>query len=114
MQVGHNNEFDPSQIAYELSERGLDWADKDAAFRALDDTTKSVLSQAMAQSVEKSNAAAETDARRSPMYGTHLVALAEARRESNRARVSFDVYKIWIDLMRSKETTRRAEMQLGR
>ncbi len=116
MKIGHNSDTasDPSQIAHELSERGLDWADKDAAFRALDDTTKSVLSQAMAKSVEKSNAAAETEARRSQMYRMHLEALAEARRQSNRARVKFDTYKVWIELMRSKETTRRAEMQLGR
>ena len=114
MKIGHNSgdAFDPNHIAHELSERGLVWADADAAFRALDDTTKSVLSEAMSHSVEKSNAAAETEARRSQMYKMHLEALADARRVSNRARVNMDVYKIWIELMRSKESSRRAEMTL--
>lgn len=114
MKIGHNSDdaFDPNRIAHELSERGLVWADADAAFRALDDTTKSVLSEAMAKSVEKSNAAAETDARHSQMFKMHLEALADARRTANRARVKFDTYKVWIELMRSKESSRRAEMTL--
>ncbi len=100
-------------VAHELSNRGLAWADADAAFRALDDVTKSVLSEAIAAlNREDSMAAKDVDARRSMMYKDHLIALAKARGASNRARVNHDVYKVYIDLLRTNAATDRAQMQL--
>jgi succinate dehydrogenase/fumarate reductase flavoprotein subunit len=110
--MGHNSRFDPDAIAHELSKRGMEWADADAAYKALDDATKSVMANAMAGSPEKSNAASEADARRSDKFMKHLEALATARKTAARARVNFDVYKVWIELMRSQESSRRAEMTL--
>lgn len=105
--------IEADKIAEELSTRGLVWADADAAFRALDDTTKTVLSEAIAAlNRDDSMAAKETDARRSMMYKDHLIALAAARRAANRARVNHDVYKCWIDLQRTNASTERAQMSL--
>ncbi len=105
--------IEADKIATELSARGLVWADADAAFRALDDVTKSVLSEAIAAlNREDSMAAKETDARRSMMYRDHLIALAAARRASNRARVNLDVYKVYVDLLRTNASTERAQMSL--
>jgi len=101
--------LDPNKIAHELSVRGLDWADKDSAFKALDDVTKSVLSECIAELNEDlSMAASETKARRSQKYKAHLKALSEARRECNRARVKYDTYKAFAELLRSREATERA------
>lgn len=105
--------IDPNRIAHTLEERGLEWADKDAAFKALDDVTKTVLSECMADlNEEMSVAAAETKARRSQKYKDHLKALSDARRESNRAKVNYDTYRAFVDLMRSREATDRAQMTL--
>ena len=35
--------LDPDALCHELEKRGLDWADKDAAFYAYDETKKDVL-----------------------------------------------------------------------
>lgn len=108
---GHNS-FDPDRIAQELSERGMAWADADAAYRALDDVTKSVLSECCIDSGEKSSAAQETVARTADKFRRHLSALADARRAANRARARLDTYRAWIELKRSEQATQRAEMQI--
>lgn len=105
--------FEPDQVAHELSKRGKDWSDKDSAFRALDEATKSVLSECIAdQNEDKSHAAKETSARTAPKYREHLTAVAEARRAANRARVDYDTYRVWIDLKKEEQWNRRAEMKL--
>ena len=95
-----------------LGQLGEEWADKDAAFHLLDDMTKSVLSECMADHEDKSNAAAETLARRSEMYLHHLESLSDARKEMNRARVKYDSAKAWIELWRTRQATERAAMGL--
>lgn len=103
----------PDKIAHELRERGEEWANADAAFRALDDTTKTVLSQiSLSYADEKSVAKAEMKARADERYTNHLDALAKARRSANLAKVRFDTFKVWIELKRSEMATQRAEMQM--
>lgn len=105
--------IESARIAEELSKRGLVWADADAAFRALDDTTKTVLSEAIAAlNQNDSMAAKETTARRSTLYVDHLVALAAARKAANRAKVNLDVYKVYLELERTNAATERAQMAL--
>jgi hypothetical protein len=106
--------LDPWEIAAELSKRGLDWADKNAAFKALEDTTKTVLSICTSKlnDPDLSATAAEVIARRATGYQEHLKALADARLESNRATVNYDVYKVYIEMRRSLEATNRAEMTM--
>lgn len=105
--------IDANKVAAELSKRGLAWADADAAFRALDDVTKSVLSEAIADlNSDESMAAKETAARRSQLYRDHLIALGHARREANRAKVNYDTYKVWLELQRTNASTERAQMGL--
>lgn len=102
--------FDPDRIAEELSKRGLTWADCDAAYKALDDATKSVLSECMIEAGDVSVAKAEMHARTHPTYRAHLEAVDRARRAANRARVNLDVFETWIDLKRTEQATKRAEM----
>ena len=106
--------IDPDTIAHVLSERGLDHADKDAAYRALDDLTKTVLAESMIDyaASEKSSAGREMRALASRVYKDHLAALAAARRAANRARVSFETYRAWVELKRTVAATDRALLNL--
>lgn len=104
--------FEPDEVATELAKRGNAWADCDAAYKALDEVTKSVLAECMADAGDVSVAKAEMQGRAHPKYKAHLENVDRARRASNRARVSYDTYQVWIDLKRSENATRRAEMNL--
>ena len=102
--------FDPDKIAEELSRRGLAWADSDAAYKALDEATKSVLAECMADAGDVSVAKAEMQGRGHGAYRAHLEAVDKARRAANRARVNYDTFQVWIELKRTEQATKRAEM----
>ena len=104
--------MDPERIAHELSERGLTWADTNAAADALEEAKKSVLAQHTLAASGKSIAEREAWALGSEEYREHLTRMVEARRVANRARVKYDVYKTFIELERSRYSTERAAMQL--
>lgn len=114
--VGHNSapgeRIDAYQIAEELGKRGADWGDTDSAYRALDDATKSILSEIIVDFMGtcKSVAEAETRARASKVYREHLAVLASARRKANLARVRYDTYRAFIELRRTNAATDRALM----
>lgn len=96
-----------------LRKRGEDWADADAAFKALDESTKAVLSECIADLNEDlSMAKAEQQARRSPKYLEHMRAVESARRAANRARVSYSTYQTFLDFKRSQISLQKAEMGL--
>ncbi len=100
------------QIAAELSKRGYEYADKEAAASVFEESLKSVLAEIMADWPEDSNAGAETKARRDPRYRAHITAMVEARRLANRAKVSYETMKAYEGLYRTRESTKRAEMQI--
>lgn len=106
--------FDPDKIAAEHRKRGDEWADTDAAYRALDEASKSILAEIKGDYLGscKSATEAETRALASNRYKDHLAALAEARRAANRARVAYDTYKAWLELKRTQAANTRAEMNL--
>lgn len=109
-----NAPLDPSVLAHELSERGLAWADANAAAEALEETKATVLAQAALEQIQggASAAKAEVVAKASEVYRDHLEKMVAARKAANRARVRFDTYKAYIELMRSAESSRRAEANL--
>ena len=107
----NSNLMDADGIATELGKRGQDHADKDAAYKLLDDMTKTVLAEQMVnyQSGTKTSVSdAEMRARASKEFREHLAILAAARREANRARVKYDTYRAWIEITRSNFSTERA------
>jgi hypothetical protein len=106
--------IDPFKLADELSKRGLDWADKDAAFYALDETKKDILAECMMSINEDlTQGKLEAKARTSNTWKTHQVKLAEARKAMNTAKVNYTVFQSYIELIRSKEATTRAEIGMG-
>lgn len=106
--------IDPAKLAAELSERGLVWSDANAAAEALEETKGTVLAQLAADFLGKGESAAKAEllAKAHPDYTVHLEKMVAARRAANRARVRFDVYKAYIELARSAESSRRSEMAL--
>lgn len=109
------SDFDPDRIRERLKEVGDDWADKKAAYQALDDLTKTVLAEVTSNylpPVCTSKAEAELRGLMDKAYKEHLAAKASARREWLRAEVTWDTGKMWADLRRSQESTKREEMRI--
>ena len=104
--------MDADKLYYKLTQAGDDWADKQAAYNVLDDTKNAVLAQLMLKSQATSIAAKEVEAKASKEYTNHVKATQEAMKASLKAKVAYESIKIWIDLKRSEEATRRAEMRL--
>jgi hypothetical protein len=107
-------DFNPDRIFHEVSQAGEEWADKKAAYEALDDNTKSVLAEITGRYMDgkASKASAETLALASRDYREHLASVAKARSEFLRAQVKYDSLRMLVELRRSQESTRRAEMSL--
>jgi hypothetical protein len=103
------SDFDPDRIRARLSEVGEEWAELDAAANLLEETKKSVLSELKLRS-EGSDAARETQALADPAYRLHITQMITARKEANKAKVRYDTGKMWAELRRSQESTKRAEM----
>jgi hypothetical protein len=102
------------QIYHEVSTAGEDWADKKAAYEALDDNTKSVLAEITGRYMDGKTAkgSAEAFALASKDYRDHLADVAKARHAFLRAQVKYDSIKMLAELRRTQESTRRAEMRL--
>jgi hypothetical protein len=103
---------DANELYHKLTQAGDDWADKQAAYNVLDDTKNAVLAQLMLKSNATSVAAKEIEAKASKEYTDHVKHTQEAMKLALKAKVNYESIKIWIDLKRSEEATRRAEMKL--
>jgi len=97
-----------------LLEVGDTWADAKAAWQALDDASSPVLADLTMTYLGNggSRIEAETLAKRSTQYRDHLTSVALAHKAFLRAQVRYDSLRTLIELRRSEESTRRAEMQL--
>ena len=102
--------FDPTEIAERMRLAGEEWSDLDAAANMLEETRKSVLAELMNQA-EGSMAARESEALADPVYKLHITNMVTARKEANRARVKYDTAKAWVELVRTSEATKRAELR---
>ena len=104
--------MDANELYHKLTQAGDDWADKQASYNVLDDTKNAVLAQLMLKSNATSVAAKEIEAKASKEYTDHVKHTQEAMKLALKAKVNYESIKIWIDLKRSEEATRRAEMKL--
>ena len=102
--------INPDEILERLRLAGEEWADKDAAANALEETKKSVLSELLLQAEGGTIATREAEALSNPVFKLHLANMVNARKEANRAKVRYDTGKIWAELVRTRESTKRAEM----
>jgi hypothetical protein len=106
------SDFDPDRIRERLAKVGEEWADADAAANLLEETKNSVLSELMNTANASSEAERKRIAQADPAFKLHLANMVNARKEANRARVRYETGKMWAELKRSVESTKRAELQI--
>lgn len=106
------SQYHPDVLRQRLVDLGEDWADKDAAASLYEETKKSALAKLIVASQAKTMAEREAQALQSPEYGMHLEAMVEARKVANRAKVNYDAAKVWVEMARTAEATRRTEMRM--
>lgn len=102
----------PDEIYEKMVAAGNEWADLNAAAEALEEGLKSVKAQLMVSSTHTTAAGKEMEALADESYRAYVKQMTNARKLANRAKVKFDSIKAWIELYRSAESTRRAEMTL--
>jgi hypothetical protein len=106
--------FNPAEISEGLVARGEQWADLESAASLLEESRRAVRAQialkfmSEAGSVSKAEIMAEAD----PLYLAHVTTMVEARRKANIARVNYDTGRVFVELLRSKESTERAMITL--
>lgn len=120
-------DFDPHKLTHDVITVGEAWADNDAAASALEETKKSMLARLSLEYIAGGQSSggvgerpkampanqAEMKALSDPRYEMHLELMVAARKESNRARVRYDLGKMRLELMRSLQATMRNEMRMA-
>lgn len=104
--------FNPDELHHRVVALGEEWATLNAAADLLEESKKTVLAELQKQAQGGGVAERERTALADPIYGDHLDAMVDARRKANIARIHYDAAKAWIEMARSMESTRRAEMQM--
>lgn len=107
------NKVDPGALTERLVKAGETWADLNAAAAALEETKDAILSAILAEHFDQPEWKAKALARKDDRYTEHVGKMIKARQAANKARVRFDSGKAYVDLMRSAEASRRAEMNMG-
>jgi hypothetical protein len=107
----HGLILDSNKLHDRLQKLGLEWSDTDAAYKALEDVSKTVLAQEFL-AVTGSVAEREAKARVSPAFRDHLKATADARKAMNAARVNYDVARVYVELERTNAAGQRALVDL--
>lgn len=103
---------DPVALAKRLIETGEAWADAQHAFALLEETKGSLLGKLLREHFDQPAWKAEALAKSDERYAEHIKAMVNAEREATKCRVRYDAGRAFIDLARSAESTRRAEMSL--
>lgn len=106
------SQYDPDRLHQRLVDLGDAWADADAAASLLEETRSSLMAKLFLQADGKSVAEREMKAKANQDMDSHIERMIEARRVATQARVAYDAAKVWVELARSLESSRRAEMTL--
>lgn len=102
--------INPDEIHERLRLAGEEWADLDAAAAALEETKKTLLAELALKSDAVTVSQRELEALADPAYRLHVTNMVTARKEANRAKVRYDTGRVWAELVRTRESTKRAEM----
>jgi hypothetical protein len=104
--------LDPNKLYAKLIEAGEAWTESDYEATMLEETRKSLLAQLSLKHVGKSRAEAEQMALATEEYRAHVDGMVKARSLANKARVKYDSVRVYCELIRSAEATRRTEATL--
>ena len=111
--------FNPDRFAYDFVNVGEEWASAAAALELMEEGRKVMLAKliqkhqavgytASAKGISRQNA--EDRALADPEYKEFLLRLKDHRERANKLRVRWDSCKMYVELIRSKMATARAEM----
>lgn len=105
-----------SEIAQKIADQGKAWAEAEAVASMLENSRHSVRAQLAIEYLKTSGAVkqSELQAEADSKYTDHLAAMVDARRKANIAKVNFESSKIWSELIRTFEASKRAEMNAFR
>ena len=98
--------LEAEKLAGELRKRGDEWADRDAAYKALEDVQKTVLAE-LFMGYSGSIAEREAASRADDAFKSHLASIADARQKANRAKVAYDVFKVYLEMVRTNASSHR-------
>ena len=104
--------IDPDKISQELSQRGMAWADAEAAAMALEETKKPLLAKLATESGGRSEAERERLAMADPQFTDHVQKMVKARSAAIKAKVRHETYKAYLELLRTAAASERAAMTL--
>jgi hypothetical protein len=105
--------IDVDRLCHEAEEAGIAWADAKAAYEALEQTRKTVLSQGIKSHMgEGAFNKAEVLALADDGYLDFIKRMVHAGRAADRARVRYDILKTRIELLRTNASTERAAMSM--
>ena len=104
--------LNPDRLHARIVVLGETWAELDGAASLLEETRKTLLAKLMRDSLMKGQGERETAALAHPDYREHVGKMVAARTAATKARIAYDAARTWIDICRSLESTRRAEMTL--
>ena len=100
---------------HQMQHLGSKWADLHAEAELLEESKKCVLATITLHfmNVEgDTKSSGEAKALAAPEYIEHVKKMVEARRRANQAKVEFEGIKTHMNLTRTYEASRRAEMQM--
>lgn len=101
-------------LYHQMQHLGSRWADLHAEAELLEESKKCVLASITLHFMNEGDnkSAGEAKAFAAPEYVEHVRKMVEARRKANQAKVEFEGIKTHMNLTRTYEATRRAEMQM--
>jgi len=104
--------IDPNTIYERFIVAGKKWAELDGIASKHEEMKKSFRSQLMNSFSEAKINRAEMLAESSEEYCSYIEKMVESRTQANIAKAEFDAIKMWVDIVRTLESSKRAEMQL--
>lgn len=105
---------DVDALYHQMQHLGSRWADLHAEAELLEESKKCVLASITLHFMNEGDnkSAGEAKAFAAPEYVEHVRKMVEARRKANQAKVEFEGIKTHMNLTRTYEASRRAEMQM--
>jgi hypothetical protein len=105
--------FDPQELYERLIKLGKDYAQKQAQADLYEDSKKIIFSDLISSDNEEiSIAQKQSKAYASYKYKEHIKEAYKKRKEANLARVEYEAFKIYIDMLRTQQSNLRAEMNM--
>lgn len=102
--------INPNEVYEKYRIAGEAWAKANGEAIRLEEMRKSVRAQLMSIHIDKPISKAEMLAESDDRYISHIEEMVVKRTEANIKRAEYDALKAWIDITRTLESTRRAEL----